>query len=149
MNSSSFINTNPILHSKRIFSNRVVHTHYSAVRRWAGKHFGQPCLLVHGSGSDPPKNKASATLVQLVGQTTNTDFLPERAGTHFSWSVHRCGHVCPRSTGSWSKLSDMDSSLLAFMLATPRQAFSSLRRPWAQALTFIGGAKFIARGTPF
>ena len=59
------------------------------------------------------------------------------------WSVHRSGRECPGSGGCRSRLSDMDSDKLVFMLGAPRPAFSTLRRPSLQALTLLEGARFI------
>ena len=56
------------------------------------------------------------TLFRLVGHTTNTYFLPAKAGTRFGqlcWSVHGSGWVCPGSAGSRSKPSDTDIGKLA------------------------------------
>ena len=69
------------------------------------------------------------------------------AETHFDracWSVYRSGRVCPGSGGSQLRPFDMDSCKPAFMSCTPRPASSSLRRPSLQALTLLGGARFIA-----
>ena len=52
--------------------------------------------------------------------------------------------ICPASNGSRSRLSDMDSCKPAFMSGAPRSASSSLRGPSSQAVTLIGGARFIA-----
>ena len=41
------------------------------------------------------------------------------AGTHFGWAcflIHSSGWVCLGSSGSWSRLSDVDSRKLAFKL---------------------------------
>ena len=68
------------------------------------------------------------------------------AGIHFGWPcwlVYWSGRVCLGSSYSWLRLSDMDSRNLAFMSGVPRPASSSLQELFPQALTLLGGARFI------
>ena len=60
------------------------------------------------------------------------------------WSVHGSGRVCPGSGGSWQRPSGMDSGKPAFMSGAPRPASSSLGGLSPEALTLLGGARFIA-----
>ena len=59
-------------------------------------------------------------------------------------SVHGSGRVCPGSDGTQSMPPKIDSEKPAFMLGAPRLVSSSFRGSYPQALTLLGGAKFIA-----